>query len=288
MSATQLPIHLSKHREGHRPLPYLFFMIVFAGFTPHSPLLLEEINPQRLKDVEKTRSAMQELSEELYASHPDTIILISEHPTTYDDTFSLYLDDPFSFDLSEFGSFDFDLSFRPSIAIIDRLQRHLRQQGQPVTLETEAALHYASAVPLKLLTNELKNVRLVSIGISRLGAKEHFAFGQAIKDTLMMTGERVALIASGDLAHALASDGPVPLHPDGKRYDEKIQEIVSQNSPAGLLAMDQPMIENAQETSYLPLCILYGALERVSLTPKILSYEAPFGVGYLVSHLLPS
>ncbi len=263
-------------------------MLVFSGFTPHSPLLLEQINLERLKDVKKTLSAMQELADELYATHPDTIVLISEHPTTYNETFSIYLDDPYKFDLSEFGSFDFDLSFRPSIALIDRLQRRLRSQNQNVTLETESALHYASAVPLKLLTKELEDVKLVTIGISHLDAKSHFAFGQALKDTLMVSDERIALIASGDLAHTLASDGPVPFHQDGKIYDEKIQEVISQNNPAGLLAMDQELVKHAQETSYLPLCTLYGALERVSLTPKILSYESPFGVGYLVAHLLLS
>ena len=254
-------------------------MLIFSAFTPHTPLLLPSIGKEQLGKVEKTR---QELADELYAVQPDTVVLISEHPTSYPDAFSINLSDPYRFDLSEFGDLGFDRTFRPRIKLIDGLQRSLRREGQPVTLTSDEHLNYASAIPLALLTENLPKVELVPITYSNLDAKSHFQFGQALKDRIMNSRHRIAVIASGDMSHALNTSAPAGFHKDGPRFDEKIQELIAQKNTAGLLSLKEDLIQNAAETSYKPLTMLFGLLERVSVTPSILSYEAPFGVGYLV------
>lgn len=259
-------------------------MLVFSAFTPNSPLLLESIGKEQSKKLTRTREAMQELADELYAVQPDTIVLISEHPTSHEDAFSINLSDPFSFDLSEFGDLGFEMTFRPRIMLIDRLQRSLRRDGQPVTLTSDEKLHFASAVPLALLTQQLPDVKLVPITYSDLGPKEHFQFGQALKDRLMTSKHRIALIASGDMSHALTSDSPAGFNKAGKQFDAKIQELIATKNSAGLLSLDQDLIQNAHERCYKPLLLLFGILERVSVNPAILSYEAPFGVGHMVTN----
>lgn len=261
-------------------------MLVFSGFTPHSPLLLPEVNQDQLHLVQATIDAMDELAEDLYAAHPDTILLISEHPTIYEDAFSVTLADPYHFDLSEFGVLDVQQKYRPNLKLIDRLQRSLRRAGHPITLTTEEALNYASAVPLMLLTQQLPQVKLIPVTYSELDPKAHFQFGQALKDEVMHCDSRVAVIASGDMSHALSSNSPAGFHRDGTVYDEKIQELVTHKNTAGLLSLEEDLIINAQQTSYRPLTILFGLLERVSVKPSILSYEAPFDVGYLVANFI--
>lgn len=261
-------------------------MLVFSGFAPNTPLLLESIGKEQTAKLAQTRAAMQELADELYAVHPDTIVLISEHPTSHEDAFSINLADPFRFDLSEFGDLGFSKSFRPSIRLIDKLQRSLRSAGQPITLTSDERLHFASAVPLALLTEQLPNVKLVPITYCDLGAKEHFQFGQALKDELMMSGERIAVIAAGDMSHALVTDAPGGFHKAGKQFDAKIQELIAQKNSAGLLSLDADMVLNAKQQCYRPLVILFGLLDRISVSPNILSYEAPFGVGHLVANFV--
>ncbi len=259
-------------------------MLVFAGFTPNSPLLLPEINKDKLAAVEKTRAAMQELADELYTVKPDTIVIITDHPSRYADAFCLSLSDPFKFDLKEFGHLSFDRTFRPDIMLIDRLQRSLRRSQLPITMSSDEALHYASAVPLSILAKQLPKVNLVPIGYTNLDAKKHFEFGQAIKEAISDSSKRVAVIAAGDMAHTLTLNSPAPLHADGQIYDDKIQELIANKNAAGLLTIDPNVVSNAQQMSYLPLTILFGLLDHVAVTPTILSYEAPFGVGYLVAN----
>lgn len=259
-------------------------MIVFAGFMPHSPLMLSSISKDLRSEVEQTRQAMYELSDDLYASHPDIIVIISEHPTMYEDAFSVSVSDPYAFDLQSFGDLGFERTLHPAMKIIDRMQRRLRKQDIPFTLTTDEHLHYASAIPLGFATRNLDGIKIIPLTYSDLPAKDHFEFGQALKDVFMEADERIAVIAAGDLSHALSKDSPAPFHEDGAVYDANIQSIVASKNVSSLLNMSPELVKNAQETSYRQLAILFGILDRMRVTPHILSYQAPFGVGYMVAH----
>ena len=257
-------------------------MLVFAAHVPHSPLLLESINKDRFVKMAETRKAMALLADELYAVHPDTILLLSEHPTVYADAFSINVHDPYRFDMSEFGHFDEQRTLRPDMPLIDRIQRSVRKNNQPLTLNTDESLNYASAVAIELLTAQLPKVKLVPITYTSLDAKSHFQFGQALKDAVIDSPKRVAIIVAGDSSHALSNDSPSGFHPSGPAYDEKMKELLIHKNTTGLLLLDETFVREAHVTNYKLLCILFGLLENISLEPEILSYEAPFGVGYLV------
>ncbi len=261
-------------------------MLVFAALTPSSPLLLPSIHKEKGLKLKKTLDAMQELAEELYASRPDVILLLSEHPTTFEDAFSINISNPYKFDVSAFGDLGFERKLHPDIETIDRLQRNLRSQSQPVTLTTDDALDHGSAVAIGLLAEKLPNIKLIPITYSSLDAKAHFQFGQALKDVVMNSDKRIAIIASGDLSHAIESKSPTGFHKDGKEFDDKINEVVAHKNTAGLIGVDQSITDNAQQTVYQQLLILFGLLERISVKPQILSYEAPFGVGFMVTNFV--
>ena len=259
-------------------------MLVFAALTPHTPLLLPTVNKERLKEVEQTRQAMLELRDALYASRPDTIVIFSSHATQFDQAFSINLHDEYLIDLKEFGDLSDYRTFKPDLQTIDRLQRTLRSKGQPVTLSSDAKLDYGAAVPLLLLGEPLPKVQIVPISYSALTAKEHFQFGDALKDVLMNENKRVAVIATGDQSHALDSHSPAGFAKEGKRYDEAVQTLLTTRNTAGLLTLDPKEVAKAHECAYRPLLMLLGVLDRMNYRPVIDSYEAPFGVGYLVAH----
>lgn len=259
-------------------------MLVFAAFTPHSPLLLPTINRDRLDEVKATREALGRLAEELYARRPDTIIILSSHATMPDEAFSIDVHDPYHVHLNEFGDLSEYRSFHPDLGLIDRLQRTMRQDKLAITLNTDEALHYSAAVPLLLLTEALPRVAVVPVSYAGLSPKEHFAAGETLKDVIAASPRRVALVASGDQSHALTSDSPAGFAKEGPQYDAQIQEFIKNNNPAGLLQMKPKFVEKARECSYRPLLMLLGALDKTNYWPTIRSYEAPFGVGYLVVH----
>lgn len=259
-------------------------MLVFAAHVPHSPLLMPSISGDRVGAVHKTHVALEELRDELYALRPDTIVLLSDHPTMYKDAFSLSVADPFHCDLRDVGDLGYRKSYHPDFATIDQLQRDLRKLGEPVTMSTDDRLHFSSAVPLHFLTEQLPGVKLVPIATCQLDEKTHFTFGQALKHTILSSHKRIAVISAGDLSERLEDFSPGGYHKDGARYDELVRALVEQKNSVGLLQLDEALLQHAEETSYRKLLVLFGLLDNIDVTPSILSYESPFGVGLLVAN----
>lgn len=258
-------------------------MIVFAAFTPHTPLLLPTVGKDARDRMKSTVTAMERLSDELYAAMPDTILVISAHATQHEDAFSANLHDTYGVDLSAFGDLSTSREFPPDLALLDALQRAVRHAGIHFTLNSEAMLDYGSTVPLVALTEGLPRVKIVPVSYGGLSPKEHVAFGRVLKDVTDNRRERIAIIASGDLAHCLTSDAPEGFRPEGKEFDDALRQAVEQSSTSQLLSIDPQTVERAAECGYRPLLILFGALENARVRPEILSYEFPFGVGYFVT-----
>jgi aromatic ring-opening dioxygenase LigB subunit len=100
---------------------------------------------------------------------------------------------------------------------------------------------------------------------------------------------KIALIASGDLSHCLKKDGPYGLHPDGPKFDKDLIEALKKKDIEKILKLDN-IYSEAGECGLRPICFILGILEAHSTSsgqayqPEILSYEYPFGVGYLVAN----
>lgn len=97
---------------------------------------------------------------------------------------------------------------------------------------------------------------------------------------------KVALIASGDLSHCLKKDGPYGFYPDGQRFDKALIEYLEKKDIENILKLDEKFPE-AGECGLRSFCFLLGILQasQIDWKPEILSYEGPFGVGYLVAQL---
>jgi aromatic ring-opening dioxygenase LigB subunit len=96
--------------------------------------------------------------------------------------------------------------------------------------------------------------------------------------------KKYALIASGDLSHCLKEDGPYGFNPDGPKFDKELIESLKKKDVETILKLDDKYPE-AGECGLRSFCFLLGILEGsgIKYQPEILSYEGPFGVGYLVA-----
>lgn len=117
--------------------------------------------------------------------------------------------------------------------------------------------------------------------------EKHFQRGQKI---IKMVPDklRVAWIASGDMSHRLKEDGPYGFHPSGPKFDKEFIKLLKNKDVQGILNLPESLAEEAGECGLRSFCLLLGALEasKASWQPKVLSYEGPFGVGYLVTQFI--
>src|SRR3989344_8916084 len=93
---------------------------------------------------------------------------------------------------------------------------------------------------------------------------------------------KIVAIASGDLSHCLEKDGPYGFNPQGPEFDNKLVDYLKKKDIETILKLDKTYPE-AAECGLRSFCFLLGILEesRINYQPEILSYEGPFGVGYL-------
>ena len=96
---------------------------------------------------------------------------------------------------------------------------------------------------------------------------------------------KIALIASGDLSHCLREDGPYGFQPDGPKFDKELIESLKKKDIENILKLDQKYPQAAQ-CGLGSISFMLGILEAAGINWKaeILSYEGPFGVGYLVAN----
>ncbi|MBL7142479.1 MAG: AmmeMemoRadiSam system protein B [Candidatus Pacebacteria bacterium] len=151
-------------------------------------------------------------------------------------------------------------------------------------------------VPLYFLANNFQGkIDMVLTGSE--SPEFYFNEGKRIYKNLA-EDKKYALIASGDLSHCLKEDGPYGLNPQGGKFDKELIESLKKKDIENILKLDNKYPE-AGECGLRSICFLLGMLEANSTRastelsrmssgqvwqPEILSYEFPFGVGYLVAN----
>lgn len=259
-------------------------MIVFSSIVPHSPLLIPGIGKENLKKLAATKKALEVLENSLIASKSETLVIISPHGPIIPDTFCINLNATFKCTMEEFGDFSIKLNCRSDFMLIEHLQRKLRSSNIPFTLTSDEKLDYGIVVPLAYLTPRLPKFMIVPIQPS-LGTDDQLKFGREIKDELVSSNKRIAVLASSDLAHTLSKDSPGGYSPHGKKFDESIIEFLASNDNNKLLNLSKDIIAGAKSCGLPPLAVLAGIMEGMHFETEVLSYEAPFGIGQLVANL---
>ena len=259
--------------------------IVFAAITPHSPILIPSIGKENTAKLEETIKSFEKLEEDLLRAKPDTILIISPHGKIQDSAFTMNLNTEFEANLEEFGDFSNKTTFTGDYGLAYKIREKLETKA-PLQLMSEKNLDYGSLVPLSLLTKNIPKIKIIPLTYSGLSLQEHFYFGELLKEELLSNNEKIAIIASGDLSHSLDKNSPAPYSSKGKKFDTKLIEYLKENDTRSILRMKENLITESNQCGLKSILILLGILSKIKHTPKMLSYEHPFGVGYMVMNFI--
>ena len=193
--------------------------------------------------------------------------------------------------LPNVGSEDDRARVKKTITSLEKLGKELAKAKPDCLLISSPHPDWGFNVPLHFLHPDYE-LPITNYLTTFNSPKEHFQWGQKIAAGLSRT-KREAWIASGDMSHRLKEDGPYGFHPSGPKFDQEFIKLLKKKDISGILNLDPDLIEEAGECGLRSFCMLLGALEwqaglagrkpRRTWLPEILSYEAPFGVGYLVA-----
>ena len=257
----------------------------FAAITPHPPIIVPTIGvPADLKKVSKTIEAMEKLAEKFAKAAPDTIIVISPHGAVDFNQFTISGSPTLTGHFYNFGDFQSELVFKNDLELVNSIEKGSQKEKIPLRLTGSKELDHGALVPLYYLAKEHPNFKVIPIAYSYLDIETHFRFGQVLKKAIDSQDKKVAIVASGDLSHRLIPEAPAGYSPRGKEFDEKLIELLKNKDVDGVLNMDADLVEEAGECGYRSIIILLGVLDDLKWQPEILSYQGPFGVGYLVAN----
>ena len=269
--------------------------IKFASICPHPPIIIPTIGSSSdLKKVSKTIRAMEKLAKIFAKEKPDTVIIISPHGPVNYYKMTITMSPTLFGNFRSFGDYQTELNFENDLEIVNILQEKCKEQKIPVRITDAPQLDHGCLVPLYYLTKNYtlpreKTVKIVPIAYSYLDPKTHFEFGKKIfhicNAVNRIKNKRIAIVASGDLSHRLSFGAPAGFSVRGEEFDEEFIKLLRKNDAKRILNMDPDLIKDAGECGYLSTVILLGALSEIKRSKfKALSYQDPFGVGYLVGY----
>jgi len=266
-------------------------MIVFAAIMPHPPMSIPSIGTkQDLLKISKTLNAFESLRVGLEAADPDTIIIISPHGHLEPYAFVINSQVDLGGSLSKFGS-DVIYQYKNNIELADRIEYVCQMNDFPAHLHP-GFLDHGVLIPLYHLTKNIKP-KIIHLSFSFMNYEQHFRYGEIIKWVIDNVGTsreldvgRIAIIASGDLSHKLSLESPVGFSPSAKEFDHALMRFLGSDDLASLMGMEPEAIAEAAECGLRSIVVLLGILHEKKYKFELLSYEAPFGIGYLTARML--
>jgi MEMO1 family protein len=256
-------------------------MLVFSAIVPHPPILIPTIGKENVDKLKKTIRAFDLLEESLNQADPDTIIVITPHGELNFEAFTINATEEYTSNFENFGDFSTKQKFKSDLGFVNHFKSQVETK-LPLQLVSEPNLDHGASVPLYYLTRKKSDRRIVPIAYSFLNYEKHVEFGEALKEAIFSSEKKYAVIASGDLSHRLSMHAPAGFSPKAKEFDKKLIQQLKKKSLDGILNIDQELIKDAGECGLRSFLILLGILKRMKYEFEVLSYESPFGVGYLV------
>jgi len=172
---------------------------------------------------------------------------------------------------------------KKTIESLQVLGKSLEKVNPDTIIISSPHLDWGFNVPLFFLAKDFKGeIETILIGLE--SPKFYFEEGKKVyKSKVESSKSKVAVIASGDLSHCLKTEGPYGLHPDGPKFDKALIDYLQKKDIKNFLKLDE-MYPEAGECGLRSFSFVLGILEAsgINWQPEILSYEGPFGVGYLV------
>lgn len=258
--------------------------------------MVPEVGRGRDNDVADTKRAMLELGRRLNESSADTLVMITPHGTVFSDGIGINAVKKLEGNLGQFGAAGVRFALTNDVELVQAIGKAAAEKDITVAAIDNAVagrfgvstgLDHGITAPLYFIREAGVNLPLVHVSMGLLPFHELYSFGVAVREAADRLNRNIAVLASSDLSHRLTPDAPAGYHPAGKEFDRRLVELVDAADVEGICSLDPELAENAGECGLRSIIMMLGTLDGVAINSEVLSYEGPFGVGYMVAALVP-
>ena len=259
--------------------------LVFVGVAPHPPIMVPEVGGARVAEVRASVDAMRDLTERIKACGAESVVLVSPHAPLERSTFVAYGGARLRGDFANFHAPQAIVEAHVDEELLGAIRQAAAEERYRVIVLEPQEIDHGTAVPLYFLLRNGWAGRVVALGYSFLSDEDHVRFGECVRRAVEVTGRPAAFVASGDLSHRLKPGAPAGFDPEARRFDEQIVAALRANAPGQIPHIDQRLRRLAGECGYRSMLVALGVSSGMKPDCDVISYEAPFGVGYLVAQL---
>lgn len=246
---------------------------VGAAVVPHSPVIVPTIAGQHEKALRQTREALSAVAEELYARQVDVLIILTPHGPQVSTVPTLGAAPEFTGSLIEFGDRTSDFTIPGSPSTVQHLKQVAEDHGLHLALSSDHHLDYGSTVPLVFLRKLMPRVATVPVTVSASSWNNIPSLSTTLQTFAHDTKLRLAVLASADLARRQKPQ--TKLLPTERTLGTAIGHV--DPSPLMNMSPDQTICGVA------PIFALLQTLHRQVHHGRVLSFEAPLGVGLMTA-----
>jgi len=259
-------------------------MLNFIGVAPFSPAIIPEINKKNYLITKKTVAGMEKFAEELSRVNPDTVFFISPRGPMRYDKFTINIEKNLKGSFKKFGVNTYeDYSYSGNYSLSKEILKKLRKQGFPIEAIQESSIDYGTLVPLSFLNKKFKKrPKIINITYSSLSWKTHFELGKILKKIFAEKEESIAFVVNGDLSQRLSVESPEKFSPYGVKFDQTLIRLLKNSETSKIMKLNPDFCKEAGELGLRSIIVALGIVYRTRNKFSQISYEAPFGGGYLV------
>ena len=252
----------------------------------HAPIVIPPIGDDRAPDCEATTEAMGAAARILAKCGAETVLVLSPHTPRHRQAFGFVPGDTLRGDFHSFGIGGLECLFRADAAAAAAVARQAENTGLSMAPSKVQNLDHGALVPLWFLQQAGFKGRVAVFGFPwECGNGISRRFGQALSAAMDSLDRSWALVASGDMSHALKPGAPAGFQPRAHTFDEAVVACVQEGRIGDVAGIDPELRTLAAEDVVESLTAAHGTLGIDTTGIRSLSYEAPFGVGYLVAVL---
>ena len=263
--------------------------IVYACISPHPPIIVHEVGRGRESETAATIAALERVASEIAGFRPELVVLISPHGPIQPNDAGILVDEQASGDMARWDAPEVTFEFEndlPAVALMREEAEKADLALAPIAGWDDGlneGLDWGCTVPLYYLRSGIGDARLLPITPCFRTPEYHYRVGEAIGRALRRHDKRTVIICSADLSHALTAAAPGGYNPAGRQFDADYQDAIASWDSDWVLNASTDFRTQAAEDAIVQTAMLMGALSAYRVRPRVLSYEGPFGVGYMVA-----
>ncbi len=260
--------------------------IALSAILPHAPILIGALGGEPTSETAPLIGAIQQLAQRIARLASETIVLVTPHAPVAVDAFGIHVGDVLRGSFAHYGRPSLVFQFENDLELVDEIiSEAFERRVKVFEIPEGTPLDHGALVPLYFLCEAGWRGRLIVLGSSYLSEEEHISYGECVERAAHALARRTVFIGSANLSHRLSEDAPYGYHPRAREFDEAIVSSVRQGDFARLARIRPELRNLAIECGHRPTLVAVGATRRVPVRPRVLSYVAPSGVGYMVAIL---